>query len=350
MAAFKKVQRAGLAVVGALALLLAGVSAGSAGAKVKAKKATLVAVAAAPAGAASSPPLKLNSPLALARSTEAAAPARFFTINQVLAKLDSQQGAGSDGRPALNGARSESEIGAFLPAPAGLSIETDEPFGLFTFRAPEGALWIKWRRLEAEIAIDRETLQHCQAIPTQCASPAARRFSQVIGDIRKHEGGARIDAANRMINASIRYVSDVAQHGAPDLWSAPLSTFANQQGDCEDYAIAKYVALREAGVGSDDLRLLLVRDRRAGDHAVLGVRLDGRWLILDNRHAALLEPDGVRHFRPMFALDHRGVKLFAAPYATSLPALTDPAPAVSQHVHPSPASTGSALRSLPLLL
>ena len=54
--------------------------------------------------------------------------------------------------------------------------------------------------------------------------------------------------------------------------------------DCEDYAIAKYVALREAGVEAADLRFLLVRDRLAGDHAVLGVRYEGRWLILDNRH------------------------------------------------------------------
>jgi predicted transglutaminase-like cysteine proteinase len=27
----------------------------------------------------------------------------------------------------------------------------------------------------------------------------------------------------------------------------PLATFATAQGDCEDYAIAKYVALQEAG-------------------------------------------------------------------------------------------------------
>ena len=46
---------------------------------------------------------------------------------------------------------------------------------------------------------------------------------------------------------AIRYVSDYAQHGEADRWSAPLATFATGKGDCEDYAIAKYVALREAG-------------------------------------------------------------------------------------------------------
>ena len=33
-------------------------------------------------------------------------------------------------------------------------------------------------------------------------------------------------------------------------------------GDCEDYAVARYVALREAGVTDDDLRLMIVHDRQ----------------------------------------------------------------------------------------
>jgi predicted transglutaminase-like cysteine proteinase len=33
-------------------------------------------------------------------------------------------------------------------------------------------------------------------------------------------------------------------------------------GDREDYAIAKYVALREAGLDNEDLRLLIVRDTK----------------------------------------------------------------------------------------
>ena len=52
---------------------------------------------------------------------------------------------------------------------------------------------------------------------------------------------------NRDINMAIRPTSDLAQWGVTDRWSAPLATLASGRGDCEDYAIAKYVALREAG-------------------------------------------------------------------------------------------------------
>ena len=39
------------------------------------------------------------------------------------------------------------------------------------------------------------------------------------------------------------------------------------------------------------------------------------WLVLDNRSATLFETADVRHFMPLFAIDERGVNLFAAPYA-----------------------------------
>jgi predicted transglutaminase-like cysteine proteinase len=119
---------------------------------------------------------------------------------------------------------------------------------------------------------------------------------------------------NRAINSSIRYVGDLVQHGMPDRWSSPLATFAAGRGDCEDYAIAKYVALREAGLAESDLRLLLVRDRAVReDHLVLAARHDGRWLILDNRRLMLLEANELPQYAPLFAFGQAGVMLFVMP-------------------------------------
>jgi predicted transglutaminase-like cysteine proteinase len=155
----------------------------------------------------------------------------------------------------------------------------------------------------------------CREAPDNCKSPAARRFLAVVAEAKGQTGQARIGTINRAINGAIRYVSDMAQHGVADKWSSPLTSLGSGQGDCEDYAIAKYAALREAGVAVDDLRLVLVRDRVAGDHAVLAVRHAGRWLVLDNRHSILADTGELPQFTPLFAIDHQGVKLFAAPYA-----------------------------------
>ena len=101
--------------------------------------------------------------------------------------------------------------------------------------------------------------------------------------------------------------------GEGDRWSAALATFATGKGDGEDDAIAKYVALTEAGFPRDDLQLVVVRNRAARqEHAVLAARLHGHWLLLDNRFSSLMEDADASRFTPLFAIDHQGVRLFAA--------------------------------------
>jgi predicted transglutaminase-like cysteine proteinase len=145
---------------------------------------------------------------------------------------------------------------------------------------------------------------------------AARRFVRILDEARGLDGQARIEAINRAVNNAIRYMSDAAQHGVPDLWSAPLATLRTGFGDCEDYVIAKYVALHEAGVAFDDMRLILLKDRTEGqDHAVLAVRDENRWLFLDNRHSAVVDLSQMRNLIPLFSISQKGVQLLAAPYA-----------------------------------
>jgi predicted transglutaminase-like cysteine proteinase len=243
-----------------------------------------------------------------------APPARFFSINQILAEHDRQTTVPN--APLFASLKPQASPAEPLPPAA----QSEEPFGLFTFRAPAGPLWAKWRGVEAAINEEAETLAQCRYDVRNCPSPAALRFLAMIDEARKKTGIERFDAANRMVNSAILYTSDLAQHGVTDLWSSPLATFTSGRGDCEDYAIAKYVLLRESGVPVQDMRLLLVRDRSVGqDHAVLAVREASRWIILDNRLTVMLETSEVRHLLPLFAIDQEGVKLFAAPYEVRIP-------------------------------
>jgi predicted transglutaminase-like cysteine proteinase len=184
-----------------------------------------------------------------------------------------------------------------------------EPFGSIALRIAEGELWRKWRRVEHEIRLEAELLAACRASPADCPSAAARRFLAIIDLGRARQGRARLGEINRAINLSIRPTSDLAQYGVLDLWSSPLETLAAGAGDCEDYAIAKYVALRESGLGNEDLRLLIVRDSKLReDHAVVAARLEDRWVVLDNRRLVLLEDVELKHYVPMFEIDDDGVK------------------------------------------
>lgn len=57
-------------------------------------------------------------------------------------------------------------------------------------------------------------------------------------------------------------------------------------GDCEDYAIVKYFALRKAGIKPEDMRLIYTTEQ--GGH----VSLEVNGLILDNRTDELKPSSG----------------------------------------------------------
>lgn len=244
--------------------------------------------------------------------------ARFFTINEVLAKHDRNARAEPPRLASAGSGRTLTD--APVARVATRSAASAEPFGLHPFRAPEGKLSDKWRGVQQAIRDEAQVLAACRASGAACGSASARRFVAIVDEARTRQGRGRIEAVNQAINKAVRYTSDTAQHGTADRWSAPLATLGAGQGDCEDYAIAKYAALRQAGMSADELRILLVRDRAAGqDHAVLAARNNGRWLMLDNRHSTLNETAELRQFTPLFALDHQGVKLLAAPYVAREP-------------------------------
>jgi predicted transglutaminase-like cysteine proteinase len=130
---------------------------------------------------------------------------------------------------------------------------------------------------------------------------------------RQRAGRARLGEINRAVNLSIRATSDLSQYGVADFWSAPLATIEKGAGECEDYAILKYLALREAGISPDDLRLLIVSDpRRRTIHAVLAVHSDGEWLLLDNLTMVMVNSLEATQYRPLIALDYHAITTFVA--------------------------------------
>jgi predicted transglutaminase-like cysteine proteinase len=215
-----------------------------------------------------------------------------------------------------------------------------QPFGLFASALAYGGLREKW--LDVQHRLDDELVQLalCDGDRDRCVSPAALRLLAIVDAGRAREGRARLGEINRAINLAIRATSDLAQYGQIDVWSSPLETFASGAGDCEDYAIAKFVALRLAGVSPEDLRIVVMRDTIAGeDHAVAAARLDGHWLTLDNRRMAMVEDSYVRNYRPTFVIDQYGPMQYVdTPLAADLRGLR-PSAALNPAVEPGQIST-----------
>lgn len=274
--------------------------------------------------------MRLTKPAHGRLETQKAAPqAKFFTINGVLAKLEGRSIPAAPVR--LAKADAGETVMSDIAAPLSSSMRSLEPFGLFAFRAPEGELWTKWRGVEAAMKREAEALAKCRAAISNCSS-AALSFTLITQVASAYEGKARLTEVNRAVNRAIRYTSDIAQYGVLDYWSAPFEALASGRGDCEDYAIAKYAILREAGVSPDSMRLILLRDNlRREDHAVLAVLEAGEWIVLDNHLENPARADLLTHYAPLYEISQNGVQLFATPYAQAKPTPLVAVPAADAH-------------------
>ena len=109
---------------------------------------------------------------------------------------------------------------------------------------------------------------------------------------------------NRIVNERV-YITDPVNWGVIDYWATPRE-FRLREGDCEDYAIAKFALLRALGFRNEDLRIAIVQDLNLRiPHAILVVYHAGRALILDNQARQVIAADKIRHYRPIYSINER---------------------------------------------
>jgi predicted transglutaminase-like cysteine proteinase len=188
----------------------------------------------------------------------------------------------------------------------------DEPFGLFTVVVPEAPLSATWKELLLQVSNDLSIVAHCHSDPQSCSSPAALKFLAIVKEGEQYKDRVQIGHINRAANFAIRAL---ASAHVDDEWRSPLVALARGVGDCKHYAVLKYAALRGAGVAPDALKIVVVEVRSTHQqHAVVAVRIQNHWLLLDNHTLTLIESSiGLDYYDPLYALDEHGVRQFALP-------------------------------------
>lgn len=126
------------------------------------------------------------------------------------------------------------------------------------------------------------------------------------------------ERVNAMMN-EVPYIEDQKNWGQSDYWETPVE-FLSRGGDCEDFAIAKYVSLRSLGVPEERLRVAIVKDLQKGvPHAVLIVYTDDGAIILDNQSQTVRSADALTgRYKPIFSINRAGWWLHSAPRDTML--------------------------------
>jgi len=172
-----------------------------------------------------------------------------------------------------------------------------------------GQVAAKWRAVEADIDREQKVLARCHE--QEPCPVVAQELLDIVAEGAGRSGRARVGLINRAVNLAITPASDEAQWGVADHWSPPFETLQTHRGDCEDYAIVKYVALLQAGLSHDDVKIVILRNLLPKeDHAAVAARVDGQWRILDNRHLALVRDTEMVGSIPKFVLDEDGTRRF----------------------------------------
>ena len=141
------------------------------------------------------------------------------------------------------------------------------------------------------------------------ADCGASGWDRRLAKLRLRSPLQQLKAVNRGVNA-LTYVSDTDNWGQADYWATPREMF-ERGGDCEDFATAKYFALRQLGFAAADLRIAVVWDKVDREqHAVLLARTSDRIMVLDNKRADLT-PAAVLadRYQLLYSLDDGRIRL-----------------------------------------
>lgn len=177
-------------------------------------------------------------------------------------------------------------------------------FGSMEVKSSNISIFPKWTAVLARSTHQISMLDKgCIKSPTNpCAGEAWLNFLDTLRHKNRME---QINAVNSYMN-SVRYIKDSKNWKINDYWETPLE-FLERNGDCEDYAIAKFISLRMLGIPDNAMRIVIVNDQNIrAIHAVLTVYVNGKAYLLDNQIKQLIAADSVRHYRPIYSINEQG--------------------------------------------
>jgi predicted transglutaminase-like cysteine proteinase len=113
----------------------------------------------------------------------------------------------------------------------------------------------------------------------------------------------KIKAVNSYMN-KIKFKDDKDNYGMNDYWATPME-FLARGGDCEDYAVAKYISLRALGFTDAEMRLAIVYDHEMRmPHAVLVIyEQNGTTLVLDNQTQDVKQAAKIKRYQPIYSIN-----------------------------------------------
>lgn len=147
------------------------------------------------------------------------------------------------------------------------------------------------------------------------AASEVRALHGTLAELAGAEERARLAGVNAFYNRRMAFRDDRQIWGKLDYWASPLEFLQQGQGDCEDFAIAKYFSLLALGVPSDRMRLVYVRAAIGGPGGVSQAHMvlayypapQAEPLILDNLIGDIRPASRRPDLTPVFSFNTEGL-------------------------------------------
>ncbi|MGH1456716.1 MAG: transglutaminase-like cysteine peptidase [Alphaproteobacteria bacterium] len=147
---------------------------------------------------------------------------------------------------------------------------------------------------------------------TEQGKKIAQNLKTQISSLKGSSVYETANAVNSFMNQK-KYIVDNKNWGKSDYWATPIE-FMARGGDCEDFAIAKYAALRALGVPENRMRILILQDQKKNvPHAVLTVYTEKGPMILDNQIKQMKSANSIHHYKPIFSINRTAWWLHTTP-------------------------------------
>lgn len=147
-------------------------------------------------------------------------------------------------------------------------------------------------------------------------------------DVRPAPHSEQLERINTFFNRRLSFEDDLVIWRTKDFWATPFESMSRKAGDCEDFAIAKYITLRLLDVPDEKLRLIYVRAQIGGAssgisqaHMVLGYfeTPTSDPLILDNLTGEIRPASRRPDLSPVFSFNSAGLWVAGANTSTADP-------------------------------
>ena len=200
----------------------------------------------------------------------------------------------------------DKSFAAVMPSVGSFATDTshDGAFGARQVFSGDLSPFAQWIRMESRARVEQANAQTvCDPGMTEPCLPP--EWFQLLDQMQGKSVAEKLEIANEAMNRR-PYVPTRQNWHRAMYWESPFQ-FLRVGGQCQDYAIAKYELLREAGLPADQLQMVVLFDSATGaDHAVLVAYVDGQSLVLDNLRPEIVSANDVDDYRPYYAINETG--------------------------------------------